>query len=56
MGLDLLKRIQYENPICKDNPKMFEEVYGQWVALKQSVNTYLFNRSGDQHVNEVRTT
>ncbi|PVH84432.1 hypothetical protein DL98DRAFT_568973 [Cadophora sp. DSE1049] len=53
-GLELLKRIQYNNPICKDDPSVFQEAYDHWVALRQSVAIYLFNRSGAQHENEIK--
>ncbi|KAH7407704.1 hypothetical protein BKA64DRAFT_775797 [Cadophora sp. MPI-SDFR-AT-0126] len=52
VGLELLEKIQYDNPICRDNPSVYQEAYDQWVALRQSVATYLLNRCGDQRENE----
>ena len=56
VGLELLTKIQYDNPICRDNPSVFQEAYDYWVALRQSVATYLLNRCGDQRENEVSTS
>ncbi|KAK0116831.1 hypothetical protein ONS96_012680 [Cadophora gregata f. sp. sojae] len=53
-GLELLKRIQYENPICKDDPSVFQEAYHHWVGLRQRVVAYLTNRSTAQHENEIK--
>ncbi|KAH6722330.1 hypothetical protein BKA61DRAFT_568870 [Leptodontidium sp. MPI-SDFR-AT-0119] len=53
-GLDLLNIVQYNNPLCKDDPMVFQEVYDHWSDLRQSVATYLVNRSGAQHENQIK--
>lgn len=52
-GIELLNMIQYDNPLCKDDPSVYQDVYDYWAALRKSVATYLFKRSGVQHDNQV---
>ncbi|KAH7356699.1 hypothetical protein BKA65DRAFT_474503 [Rhexocercosporidium sp. MPI-PUGE-AT-0058] len=53
-GIDLLNIIQYNNPSCKDDSSVFQEAYDHWSDLRKSVASYLINRSGLQHENQIK--